>query len=112
MPYLTFGTIPLIVTPKIGLQGSSTASDAITLRHQKLMEIYKGKIIHASQTLDQFYYHSLANTDLRDRDQVVTRYIEGTRNKNLWGSELTVLRVDQLWLWVVDESIIQCVQNV
>jgi hypothetical protein len=68
------------------------------------MSAYQGKVVHASQTLDQFYYHSLSNTDERDVDQVVTRYIEGTKQKDKWGNNLTILRVDQLWLWVVDNS--------
>lgn len=69
----------------------------------------KNAILHGSRTLDEFGYYSLINTDDRDKDQVVTRYLEPDRQKgrvNDPGQEWPILRVDQLWLWVIDES--QC----
>jgi len=67
------------------------------------------KILHRSRTLDQFYYHSLEDTQKRDEGQVVTRYIhhyEGNKSKTPPGAggKKAILRVDQLWLWVIDES--------
>ena len=67
------------------------------------------KKLHESRTLDQFYYHSLKDTEGRDRDQVVTRYIDHM-DKSDWKNPLDrnkqwdILRVDQLWLWIIDES--------
>jgi hypothetical protein len=65
--------------------------------------------VHGSRTLDQFYYHSLSSTETRDFDQVVTRYIE-TKPKEMWERDgCTILRVDQLWLWAIDEgTILHC----
>ena len=73
-------------------------------RYEALMSAYQWKIVHASQILDRFYYHTLSNTDEQDVGQVVTRCIEGTKQKDKWSNKLTILRVDQLWLWVVDNS--------
>lgn len=82
--------------------------------YQGLLKAYKGDLIHGSRTLDESYYHSLADMEdmnHRNSDQVVTKRAqhlrikakEGKRpNKSL--SKLPMLRVDQLWLWVIDES--------
>ncbi|KAI9736168.1 MAG: hypothetical protein M1834_001053 [Cirrosporium novae-zelandiae] len=68
--------------------------------HEQLTNVYKNRV-HESRTLDQYYYSLLDDTDFRDGDQVVTRYFSKQNSK-----KTCVLRVDQLWLWVVDESII------
>ncbi|KAI9646501.1 hypothetical protein NHQ30_004494 [Ciborinia camelliae] len=60
------------------------------------------KILHSSRTLDQFYYHSMTNTDDRDSSQVVTRYAGRKPEAKAWD----ILRVDHLWLWVIDEKTI------
>lgn len=62
------------------------------------------RIIHSSRTLDQFYYHSLKDTKSRDSDQVVTRY---THYESRVDKALDILRVDELWLWVIDEGMSQ-----
>ncbi|KAK3986005.1 hypothetical protein QBC44DRAFT_297910 [Cladorrhinum sp. PSN332] len=72
-------------------------------RYAKLVKAYALKQglhpahrLHVRRTLDQFYYHSLKDTDIRDKSQVVTRYQQGL------GKEPEVLAmVDQLWLWVL-----------
>jgi hypothetical protein len=53
--------------------------------------------LHIRRTLDQFYYHTLKNTDIRDKDQTGFRYHKKfeLQNKNI------VTMVDQLWLWVL-----------
>lgn len=53
--------------------------------------------IHLRRTLDQFYYHTLEDTDIRDKDQTVTRY----HTKFKLRTEKAVTMVDQLWLWVL-----------
>ncbi|KAH0565988.1 hypothetical protein GP486_000615 [Trichoglossum hirsutum] len=67
----------------------------------ELMEAYRGQVVHTSRSLDQYYYSSLLDTKFRDSDQVVTRYF---RDKQ--GERKRMLRVDQLWLWVIDENTI------
>ncbi|KAI9746377.1 MAG: hypothetical protein M1818_000090 [Claussenomyces sp. TS43310] len=97
MPYLTFARQTL----------DSTKESAC---YDKLLEVYNGKMIHGSQTLDEFFYHDLSDRDrttldVRDSDQVVTRYIERTP-KGPWEGGWTILRVDQLWLWQIDKDTI------
>jgi hypothetical protein len=94
MPYLTFAT---------------NAAKCTNETYQELIDAYEEKVVHGSRTLDQFYYHSLSSTETRDFDQVVTRYIE-TKPKEMWERDgCTILRVDQLWLWAIDEgTILHC----
>jgi hypothetical protein len=67
---------------------------------KQLREAYDGAPVHQSRTLDQYYYSSLPNTSARDNDQVVSRYLQKEGKKE----NIRILRVDQLWLWVIDES--------
>ena len=67
---------------------------------EKLLRTYLvGELpMHMRRTLDQSYYHTLQNTEARDKDQVVYRYTDkvlGVRNPLL-------MMVDQLWLWIID----------
>ncbi len=71
--------------------------------------------LHPRRTLDQSYYGGLRNTGTRDRDQVVYR---GTtpESHDCVGMEAClqckedvrkvprIIMVDQLWLWILDES--------
>jgi len=57
--------------------------------------------LHMRRTLDQFYYWTVEDTALQDRDQVVCR---GTRSLNDLEATTRVVMVDQLWLWILDES--------
>ncbi|KAI0862286.1 hypothetical protein F4860DRAFT_123398 [Xylaria cubensis] len=54
--------------------------------------------LHTRRTLDQYYFPTLEDTSLRDRDQVVYR---GTK----YGSPRVVM-VDQLWLWILNDNTI------
>ena len=53
---------------------------------------------HRRRTLDQFWYKSL-DTDRRDGDQVMSRYLKTQGTGGL-------LVVDQLWIWVFEDLII------
>jgi hypothetical protein len=57
--------------------------------------------MHSRRTLDQSYYWKLANTDKRDEDQVVYR---ATRQGKNISRTTRVVMVDQLWLYILDES--------
>jgi hypothetical protein len=52
--------------------------------------------LHVRRTLDQYYY-TFNSTDVRDRDQVVYRYTRDAKYKQIF-------IVDQLWLFVLDQS--------
>jgi len=56
--------------------------------------------LHVSRTLDQFYYHSLKDTKPRDRDQELRLPNDS--------EDYLICIVDQLWLWVIDESGCPC----
>lgn len=56
--------------------------------------------IHIRRTLDQFYYCNLSDTQARDEDQVVYRYTK----KTMGLQDPLLVMVDQLWLWVIEES--------
>jgi hypothetical protein len=52
--------------------------------------------LHVRRTLDQYYYHTLADTTERDEDQLANRFQAA---RKLEPKVLTM--VDQLWLWVL-----------
>jgi hypothetical protein len=57
--------------------------------------------LHPRRTLDQSYHSKLENTGRRDEDQVVYR---GTKaGRSIYRTTKTVM-VDQLWLYILDES--------
>lgn len=70
---------------------------------EKLIQNYlhEKHFMHIRRTLDQYYYHTMKDTSLRDEDQVVYRYA-----KKMWPKEketnLNILMVDQLWMWILD----------
>jgi hypothetical protein len=64
-------------------------------------------ILHTTRTLDEFYYDALQDTQKRDKNQVVGRYLKENSVQTQRREESfswRILRVDQLWLWVVDHG--------
>ncbi|RYO91624.1 hypothetical protein DL766_003197 [Monosporascus sp. MC13-8B] len=60
--------------------------------------------LHIRRTLDQYYFVTLDDTSQRDKDQVVYR---GTKAGHSLPSDTTrVVMVDQLWLWILDDTLI------
>jgi hypothetical protein len=57
--------------------------------------------LHVRRTLDQSFYYTLPDQDIRERDldQVLYRYTKG----DLKMTSPRILMVDQLWLWIIDE---------
>ncbi|KAI1087797.1 ankyrin repeat-containing domain protein [Rostrohypoxylon terebratum] len=107
MPYLTFSK-KLRANPgqddKIH-QDLKKAKD----QHRDLLNAYENKVIHGSPTLDESYYHfaddSLSQNDRRYRNktQVVTKILESDgKEPPFW----TVLRVNQLWVWVIRKDLL------
>jgi hypothetical protein len=68
------------------------------LADSELVSAYTNESHHSLQirrTLDQYYYHTLPDTEKRDDSQVTTRYQQSRKpNTNI------VSMVDQLWLWI------------
>ena len=64
--------------------------------------VNKNPPLHIRRTLDQYYFLTLDDTSNRDKDQVVYR---GTRaGKSFHTRNTRVVMVDQLWLWILDDS--------
>ncbi|KAI8965046.1 hypothetical protein F5Y11DRAFT_314485 [Daldinia sp. FL1419] len=111
MPYLTLGTFPRV-------QSSRTAEE--DKGKESSVDHDSKQIKHESMTLDQYYYPAITNTDERDDDQVLSKFLdEGDNPKK-------ILLVNQLWIWIIDEKTIitatsenskhtkrlfQCIQN-
>jgi hypothetical protein len=80
------------------------ASDIPSDPHAKLFRanIHNDPPMHPRRTLDQYYFSTLKDTTSRDKDQVVYR---GTKKeKSDWEHEPRIVMVDQLWLWILDDS--------
>jgi hypothetical protein len=78
-------------------------------RNLILAYLHHDDCLHVSRTLDQFYYHSLSPEKLegRNTDQVVFKYAKEVmklRNQHPVLESYQICMVDQLWLWVIDES--------
>lgn len=63
--------------------------------------LFQNPPLHSRRTLDQSYYWKLPNTDGRDQDQVV--YRETKEGKNI-SRTTRVVMVDQLWMYILDDS--------
>ncbi|KUL88913.1 hypothetical protein ZTR_03483 [Talaromyces verruculosus] len=61
--------------------------------------------IHETMTLDQYYYVSLTDTNTRDNDQVLHRYLDRYHEKKEQRMQM-ILVVGDLWLWIVDDKTI------
>lgn len=57
--------------------------------------------LHPRRTLEQYYYWTAEDTTQRDRQQVIYR---ATRMRNDTEAIPRVVMVDQLWMWILDES--------
>jgi hypothetical protein len=68
-------------------------------RHENLVRAYVNEPLplHVRRTLDQYFYYTLPDKSIRERDldQVLWRHTKGDTNPRL-------LMVDQLWLWIID----------
>ncbi|RYP09134.1 hypothetical protein DL765_008559 [Monosporascus sp. GIB2] len=75
-------------------------------RYQELLDCHKNETIHGSRTLDEFYYQfnpdkgdNPEDINRRNKDQIVTKELYDDNCDNL--DEWILLRVDQLWLWII-----------
>lgn len=111
---LTQAAHPKIETPHNSSESSSPQLSLIAEAetYQNLFKAYRhrGSIIHGSRTLDEFFYHSLTDTEVqadlevRNKDQVTTKRIRHAIKHGGGHGDWTIIRVDQLWLWIVDNS--------
>ncbi|CZR64777.1 uncharacterized protein PAC_14676 [Phialocephala subalpina] len=66
-----------------------------------LAYVHEDSPLHVRRTLDQSFYYTLPDEEIRirDLDQVLYRYTNG----DLKMTAPRILMVDQLWLWIIDE---------
>jgi hypothetical protein len=114
---------PIQGTVSIGLENESrsreTAMEGSHLKEEDEDAMVNSKqpdaILHKTRTLDEFYYDSLSNTHDRDKTQVITRYLNlksqeakakdaGQPKEQDEDGRIKILRVDQIWLWVIDSG--------
>jgi hypothetical protein len=63
--------------------------------------LHSNSPLHVRRTLDQFYYWTVIDTTSQDQNQVVCH---GTRSSNDPEATGRVVMVDQLWMWILDQS--------
>ena len=109
------------------IQDPSASQDPLiseaVVKSRSLLKTYhnhKRGAIHMHRTLDQFYYDSIP-TETRDKTQVLyrfsARHIESTVNTGSvqnkpeplpripsYSRNPVIFTVDQLWIWIIDES--------
>lgn len=124
MPYLTLGNYRP-EKREHSRRGSDIDTDASKEHTNPNISQRLRPITHRPLTLDQYYYPTLIDTDSRDKDQVLSRYLdakameahrehdsEGTLTASTTTSQsgieakhsANILIVDQIWMWIVDES--------
>lgn len=89
------------------LSGSSTSTDAEKMEYSLSSDLRKESPLHPRRTLDQFYYGSLNDTSSRDADQVISKWANlksGNDGRETAESESLMIMIDQLWCWVLDNS--------
>lgn len=100
-------------TENNNVKSAALKHEALLQHYLRLNEEWKG--LHVSRTLDQYYYSALSDTSRRDIDQVVRRYQArkymvkaqekmSKTNENARDPDFQIGMVDQLWLWIIDDS--------
>jgi len=89
-----------IVLPRLVAQRRKDL-ESLADADEKLLRKYlcSERPVHVRRTLDQSYYWTLKDTQMRDRDQVVYR---ATHKRGIIPRIPRVVMVDQLWLWILD----------
>ncbi|KAJ4149121.1 hypothetical protein NW754_000560 [Fusarium falciforme] len=111
MPYLYFSTYHQNESGEEMTEDPSDVEKRIQAEiniRQELFNAYAKSVIHQPTTLDEFYYqfasdkNSVKDRNWRNKDQVVTKYLQGLdiKKKRFW----PLLRVSQLWVWTIDEN--------
>ncbi|KAF5674608.1 putative G alpha chain [Fusarium denticulatum] len=124
MPYVTLGCYRPPTDPeKICGKENGKPKDIEDLQKQSGSHRWV-TTAHEPMTLDQYYYPTLIDTDWRDKDQVLSKYLTwkseklnkkpsqeqgqgtttGSTEKDVEQKSSRILMVDQIWMWIIDES--------
>ena len=109
MPYVTLGEIE---SQRTSEPTNQYKIEKIRDQPEFFQSQHFEEVIHKPLTLDQFYYPTIEDTTHRDLSQVVSRFLKSSADNKagklqqtvLEPEKLKILLVDQLWLWIVDES--------
>lgn len=82
--------------PSSHSEAADGVEESITSRNSRM-------ITHEAMTLDQYYYPIILDTNERDGDQVLSRFLD-RKQKAATNNPKKILMVDQLWIWIIDES--------
>lgn len=123
MSWMKYGTYRSQSDPLTQIEQYDVATSSVgkvSLLLKKTSSVYgkkdgkaKGKLStpeddrHPRRTLDQFYYPALEDTSERDKDQTVSKWSGKQLPKDgriQADDQSSMLMVDQLWCWVLDES--------
>jgi hypothetical protein len=66
--------------------------------------LFESPPLHMRRTLEQYYYWTAEDTSRRDKDQVVCRATRHYSDESDPDSASRIVMVDQLWLWILDDS--------
>jgi hypothetical protein len=88
---------------ELGNKVSTIEKEEMLLKEYLSSEKNSGHTLHIRRTLDQFLYHNLKDTIVRDADQTVRRYQEELNKEKAVDKRepFRVIMVDQLWLWIL-----------
>ncbi|RWA07916.1 hypothetical protein EKO27_g7183 [Xylaria grammica] len=101
MPYLIVGNYKRRGTD-CGIHGPDQPDQPVGLQLEESMSSRNlREVSHKPMTLDQYYYPTITDTDKRDSDQVVSKFL-----KQEHGQEMRILMVNSLWIWIIDEKTI------
>jgi IS1 family transposase len=64
--------------------------------------LYRDPPLHIRRTLDQSYFWTMEDTSIFDKAQVV--HCETRASRSFHSRNARVVMVDQLWLWILDNS--------
>lgn len=116
MPFLTVAEIPASTTSRDEAESRKQVFSSYTISPHD-GEKDPSKIPYGRMTLDQYYYTTIPDSTDRDHDQVLSRYLAWQEFKYFMDNEMVatevfeeagksikIFAVDQLWLWIVDES--------
>ena len=104
MPYLHWETSGNFDAMTKAIKGGQVESTNLNHKECDTLKAYlqSANPIHVRRSLDQSYYTTLADTSVRDKDQVVQKYARKRFNKP--DTDCPMLMVDQCWLWILGGS--------
>jgi hypothetical protein len=93
--------------PLVPVQSPASHREIIEHEISQYLVTNASTFLHPRRTLDQFYYSSLSDTKSRDCDQTISKWTGSdvtSDGRNSAADNSLMVMVDQLWCWVLDDS--------